>query len=120
MTKTAMVGVFIALLWIAAIPLIFLRLFGVLFFVQSTSILAVVPAIVLSVLLLLPQAARRPRQWGALALLAAYLCSVYLDGWNNLRYRLANGGTFPFEVLEATLIFVLVVLCLRAYPDDKQ
>jgi hypothetical protein len=120
MTKTALAGVFIALLWIAAVPLIFLRLFGVLFFVQSTSVWAVVPAIVLSALLVLPHAARRPRQWGALALLAAYLCSVYLDGWNNLIYRLANGGAFPFEVLEAALIFVLVVLCLRAYAGDKQ
>lgn len=100
------------ILWIVSVPLVLLRAFGVLFFADTISGWAIVPAIVIVALLVLPQMTSRFRRSIALSLLAMYLGSVYFHGWRNLTDRLAGGRDFMFDAIEAALILALVSRCV--------
>jgi FtsH-binding integral membrane protein len=99
------------LIFVGAIPLILIRLLGFLFFASTTSTWAIVPAVALGALLAVSRLPQPVRRYGALALLMAYLFSVYFHGWPNLMFRLADGRDARYEGAEAVLIALLVMQC---------
>lgn len=99
------------LAWLISVPLVMLRLFGVLFFADTISGWAAVPAIVICVLLVLPAAPHPWRTIVALTSLAAFVCSLYFHGWPTALARLAGGSDVVLEIIEAILI---VFLALRS------
>ena len=105
---------------VAAVPLILLRLFGVLFFASTTSMWAIVPALTLGALLVV--AAHSPARRGvfATALLGAYLCSFLFHGWSDMKLRLDEGQSNLLDVLEAGLILVLVLRCLTSRAEHRR
>jgi hypothetical protein len=100
------------LLCLVAVPLILLRLFGVLFFVDTISVWAIVPAVAIIALLALANTSQPIRRGGAVLVFTSYLASVFFHGWPNLMERLAEGGNGLFEGAEAILILILVSLCM--------
>lgn len=107
------------LLCIGAVPLIFLRLFGFLFFASTISNWAALPAAAI-VLLIGIAALPVPQRavWASLCLMA-YLLSVYFHGWPNLTRRLAEGGDAFFEGSEALLILTLWLRCVLISKRDQ-
>ena len=107
------------MLCLVAAPVIFLRLFGFLFCLTTISNWAILPAIALGGLLAIsfwPHAARRRL---AVALLSAYMASVYFYGWCDLMNRRAGGQDSVFDVVEATSIVLLTLQCLVRRPRSR-
>jgi len=100
------------LLCVVSIPLILLRLFGVLFFAATTSGWAVVPAIALGALLGASHLPLPVRRVIALVALVLYGCSLYFHGWGNIADRLAEGGDPFLDGLEASLLALLALRCV--------
>jgi hypothetical protein len=100
-------------LWIVAIAVVLLRLFGFLYFASTLSNWAIVPAISLSALLAAPWVAPRLRRAYAAVFVLAYLSSVYFHGWADLMARLAEGQSGIYEGTEAACILLLGLLCWR-------
>jgi hypothetical protein len=100
------------LLCLVGVPLVLLRLFGVLFFASTTSLWAVIPALALGVLLATSVAPSPMGRILAVSMLCAYLCSLYFYGWPDLMHRLAEEGDATLDGLEGALIFLLVTRSL--------
>ena len=94
-------------LCIVAIPVILLRLFGLLFFAGTISNWAIVPAIALAGLLAASRASQAVRRACSIAFVLPYVFSVYFHGWGSLIARLAEGRDGVFEGMEAALILLL-------------
>lgn len=100
-------------LFAVATAVVLLRLFGVLFFGSTASVWALVPAIVLIGLMVLPYRSQPVRGRVAVVLALAYLASLYFYSWRFLMADLAEGGNVAFEATEAIAIGILVALCVR-------
>lgn len=103
-----------AALCAVAIPLILFRLFGVMFFAETISAWAVIPAITLCALIFASPLPSPMRRGVAVIALILYGCSLYFHGWDNLADRPAEGGTPVFEALEATMLSALALRCFIA------
>lgn len=108
-----------AMVCVVAVPLILLRLFGVLFFASTTSMWATIPAITLGSLLIISSRLIARRGIIAIGLMAAYLCSVFFYGWADMRFRLNEGQSNWLDILEAGLISFLVARCCTAAPAPR-
>lgn len=109
----------IAIVCVVAVPLILLRLFGVLFFASTTSMWATVPALTLGSLLFISSRPVARRGIIAIGLIAAYLCSVLFYGWADMKLRLDEGQSNWLDILEAALISVLVARCFTAETEPR-
>lgn len=105
---------------VVAVPLILLRLFGVLFFASTTPMWAVIPALTLGSLLVVSSQLAFGRRIMATILGAIYLCSVFFYGWADMKTRLDEGQGNWFDVLEASVILVLMVRCLTTQPAARR
>ena len=102
------------LVCIVAVPMVLFRLFGVLFFASTTPMWALVPALTLGSLLIISGHMNTKRCIVAICLVVAYLGSVYFHGWADMKFRLDEGQSNWFDILEASLILVLVTRFMTA------
>lgn len=100
-----------------AVPVIFLRLFGVLFFASTTPMWALVPAVTLGSLLFISGRTNAVRRTVAIFMVVWYLLSIFFHGWGSMKFRIDEGQVIWFEIIEATLILILVTRCLTAKRD---
>lgn len=105
-------GPLFLLLCILAVPMVLIRLFGFLFFAATTSLWALVPALVLAALIPLSSMAQSCPRIIAAGLLCAYLLSVLLHGWWAAWSRIAGGQSALLDCFEAAMILFLTARCL--------
>jgi len=115
--KRVVQSVVLAAVGFLAVPVILLRLFGVLFFGGATSMWATVPALTLGALIAVAGNMPAKRRIIAAGLMAAYLCSILFDGWIGIKIRLDEGQDLYFDVFEAALIMILFTRCLAPFPE---
>lgn len=96
------------LLVLATIPLVGIRLFGFLFFLDSNSGWVAAPALALVILVTVSAGATRPRLSLIGVAIALYGMSVIFHGWYDLKWRLANDGSGTFDVCELVLVVLLL------------
>ncbi len=101
----------LVVLCFVAVLLMFLRLFGVLFFGSTISMWAVVPSVALGGLLLVSWLSPAKRRIVALLLYAFYLWSVVQHGWSDMMLRIKEGQDNAFDIIEAVTISLLVLRC---------
>lgn len=103
---------FFLLLLIGALPLIALRLFGLLFFLTTTPLWAGAPSVTLLVLLFVASGAKRPSMILFIIAIGIFVASVVFHGWDDLKWRIANEGSAEFDVLELLVILLLSIRTL--------
>ena len=101
-----------AILCLAAIVLIPLRLFGVLFFLSTISSWAFMPAVTIAALLALAKGPRPPPLWACLAVLTGFCLGIVLFLWEDTLARMEEGQLTWFDAAEAVSI---ALLFLRAW-----
>jgi len=94
---------------VAAVPIVLLRVLGGLFFLTTTPVWAYVPAAVLAALVAIAYRPFAGRRALAALCLALYVTSLTLHGWEDMHFRLEQGGDAMLDLIEAGLILVLLL-----------
>ena len=103
----------LGILYLVAILVAALRLFGVLFFFETVSAWAFAPAISIIALVILANVEKRSvRYAGAVFCIALYVAGECFNQSSNVLVRLAKGGDPLIEAREALLVFVLACICM--------
>ncbi|MFZ2650554.1 MAG: hypothetical protein WA210_10675 [Burkholderiaceae bacterium] len=103
------------LMVVVGIPVVLFRLFGVLFFFESSSLWLLTPAAVIAALLLFALNPPQVPTWMVGVIVALYALSYFNGGWSRLSSRIADERGLMPDLPELILVIVLLLRwwCMR-------